>query len=877
MNNLTDFLHYGVVEARDTDPLRLGRCKVRVIGLHTENTEELPTEDLPWAYPMGTLTSASMSGIGNSPVGPVEGTIVVILFRDAYKQHPLIIGTLGGIPEELPEYKTMVVNSTASSATQDNDRQVTTLQDGSGQPVLDGSGQPVQTGEGTTAGETEKPAETSNIKKPGGTKVSEKGKTWMQDNEGLASLDPNKRKIGNSKSKIDPNAKVHAYQDSGGVWTIGWGNTRYSDGTPVKGGDSITKSEADTLFNTEHQKYADQVNRDLKVPVTQSMFDSLVDMSYNMGHSGLTKSKMWSSLNSGKYEEAAALIPSTRATVKGQPNKGLDNRRNNQKNKFLEDGIPSKDMSEVKPDPTADKKTGQQGTTDDKTTNPAVRKNQQTKKENEDGDKSFSQTITDEREDKDSEGFRDPNEVYPLKQFLDEPDTHRLARHEKIDETIVARKESARVEGIKIPFGKTWDQPAIPYNALYPFNHVFVSESGHVQEFDDTKGNERIHTYHTSGTFEEIDVNGTRVNRIVGDGYEIFERNGYVLVRGTCGLTVEGSVRIRVENDANIQVLGNCKTEVTGNMETSVKGDYKLKAANVQIEAYDGDMDVKVSGTYAEDASEIYMNSGVATATGLQTPSEAAKGEPEFSPLEVPDRSNEYQGNYESEEEGDSTEFIAAMVERGVKKPDQVKGQSPTGNEPRAKPEEKKAPPPKSEQEQKAGKYEIGDGPYSSNTRLSDNWTLGDVAKGRSGIPSGTNYGKSSKEIVTNLQTLSTEVLDPIKKQYPNMIVTNSWRSEAVNNSIPGASKTSDHLRGQAVDIQFSGFDRKQTYEAAQEIQKTLPDYDQILLEYSGDKTWIHISYKDQASGGNRREIKTIDVYDKKNNANGEFVLYEKQ
>jgi hypothetical protein len=109
------------------------------------------------------------------------------------------------------------------------------------------------------------------------------------------------------------------------------------------------------------------------------------------------------------------------------------------------------------------------------------------------------------------------------------------------------------------------------------------------------------------------------------------------------------------------------------------------------------------------------------------------------------------------------------------------------------------------------------------------------------------------------------------------MIITNTWRSEEVNNSIRGASKTSDHLKGQAADIQFSGFDRKQTYEAAIEIQKMLPEYDQMLLEYSGNSMWLHISYKCPSKGGNRREVKTIDVFNRQNNANGEFVLYEKK
>jgi GH24 family phage-related lysozyme (muramidase) len=860
MQNLTDVFHYGVVEDRDTDPLRLGRCKVRIIGLHTENKEELPTEDLPWAYAMGSPLSASMSGIGHAPVGPVEGTIVVVIFRDVYKQHPVIIGTLGGIPEELPEYETTVVTTSANEETTENERE-RIVTDSSGNPVTDSSGNPVTLEEPEeqqpTTQEESKPETKPPVRKPGGLKVSEEGKNISKDSEGLASLSADKRKVGTTKTKVDPSAPVHAYQDGGGVWTIGWGNTEYADGTRVKEGDVITKAEADKLFDTKHQEFADKVNRDLKVPVTQSQFDTLVDMSYNMGHAGLTKSKMWSSLNAGKYEEAAALIPSTRATIKGQPSKGLTNRRLAQQKNFLKDGIPSSDLSTVKKPVTTEKPEEKE----DKTSNPAVRRNENKKVENVEGPPSKSQTTEDEREDVESEGFRDPNEKYPLEQFLEEPDTHRLARHEKIDETIVAMKEAAMARGVKYPFGKSWDQPPIPYNAMYPFNHVYVSESGHVQEFDDTEGNERIHTYHKSGTFEEIDVNGTLVRRIVGDAFEIFERNGNVLVRGKCNLTVEGSINIRCENNANIQVLGDCKTEVSGDMTTSVKGDYKLRAKTIKVEAYEGNIDVKAeAGNYHEDALEIHMNSGKAVKTDLKTPEEDATGESEFGTLDVPSRSNEYEGNYESDEEGDNTKFIEAMIENGVKKPFEIFGQEADGSEEKTPAAPKEPPTATTEQE------DLGGGPFSANSKLSKNWKLGDVAKGRSGIP-------QDPKVVKNLQRVSTEVLDPIKEKYPNMIITNSWRSKEVNDSI-GGSKTSDHLTGSAVDIQFAGFDRKQTYEAAIEIQKTLPDYDQLILEYAGDKTWIHISHRDPAQGGNRREVKTIDVYDRRNNRNNEFVHY---
>ena len=47
-------------------------------------------------------------------------------------------------------------------------------------------------------------------------------------------------------------------------------------------------------------------------------------------------------------------------------------------------------------------------------------------------------------------------------------------------------------------------EPRTPYGAQYPFNHVRETESGHIQEFDDTPGRERIHEYHRAGTFYEL-------------------------------------------------------------------------------------------------------------------------------------------------------------------------------------------------------------------------------------------------------------------------------------------------------------------------------------------------------------------------------------
>ena len=93
----------GVVEDRQ-DPQTLGRLRVRCLGYHTEDLVKLPTSDLPWAHVMNPITSATVSGLGQSPLGAVEGTWVVGFFQDGSDaQQPIIIGTLPGVPSELPD------------------------------------------------------------------------------------------------------------------------------------------------------------------------------------------------------------------------------------------------------------------------------------------------------------------------------------------------------------------------------------------------------------------------------------------------------------------------------------------------------------------------------------------------------------------------------------------------------------------------------------------------------------------------------------------------------------------------------------------------------------------------------------------------------
>jgi|LWDU01.1.fsa_nt_gi hypothetical protein len=89
----------GVVEDRK-DPEQMGRVRVRIIGRHSSDLNEIPTESLPWATVMLPTTSPSVSGLGHTQF-LVEGSWVVVAFNDEYMQDPIVLGSIGSMPSVL--------------------------------------------------------------------------------------------------------------------------------------------------------------------------------------------------------------------------------------------------------------------------------------------------------------------------------------------------------------------------------------------------------------------------------------------------------------------------------------------------------------------------------------------------------------------------------------------------------------------------------------------------------------------------------------------------------------------------------------------------------------------------------------------------------
>lgn len=160
---------------------------------------------------------------------------------------------------------------------------------------------------------------------------------------------------------------------------------------------------------------------------------------------------------------------------------------------------------------------------------------------------------------------KDKASSYPIN--LDEPTTSRLARNDAdtITQTFIQERKDNRVTSVATVSG-TWDEPETKYDAKYPYNNVNETESGHIVEFDDTYGKERVHIAHRSGTFQEMFPDGSKVEKITKDNYQIVMADDHVYIMGKCYVTIQGNAELKVEGNFDASVGGTCKITSGGNM-----------------------------------------------------------------------------------------------------------------------------------------------------------------------------------------------------------------------------------------------------------------------------------------------------------------------
>ncbi len=99
--------------------------------------------------------------------------------------------------------------------------------------------------------------------------------------------------------------ELHAYQDSVGVWTIGYGHTSAAGPPQVRAGMSISEKEAEDILRQDLGLFEGGVRDRVKVSMNGNQFSALVAFSFNVGLGALGNSTLLRKLNSGDYRGAA--------------------------------------------------------------------------------------------------------------------------------------------------------------------------------------------------------------------------------------------------------------------------------------------------------------------------------------------------------------------------------------------------------------------------------------------------------------------------------------------------------------------------------------------------------------------------------------------
>lgn len=189
-----------------------------------------------------------------------------------------------------------------------------------------------------------------------------------------------------------------------------------------------------------------------------------------------------------------------------------------------------------------------------------------------------------------SKGFNDPKGVYPKSAYLNESDLSRLARSAYLTHAGLSNKYAGLIKNIPtsvdsiagtgVPgstdkLGEKWSEP-VPANASrYPYNHVRESESGHVEEYDDTPGAERMHWMHgPSGTYEEWRPDGSKSAKTTGDETYIVIGNQKHLVGANQTITILGNAKLLVQGNVEEQVNGNVTRLIKGNVSEKIEGNF---------------------------------------------------------------------------------------------------------------------------------------------------------------------------------------------------------------------------------------------------------------------------------------------------------------
>lgn len=591
------------------DPQRIGRVRVRIFGVHTQNTSLIPTEALPWSHVSTDVQDSGISGLGWSPTGVVKDAVVWGFYLDAEKLEPFVVGAYHGFDEATGTHDVNALARGVVTAMAANKAQF--AESGVGVRATSSN----DTGsEGATQSEGSSSPGTTSASGSADTALAAENDISAATAKALEMVKLNEAQIAALKAICGSDTQKYNFMCN--VLSIeNRGNESPKNAVSPAGAAGpfqMMPATAKALGVTGVGTSNDGRN-DFKMSATavSALYDEI-----NKRWNG-NRAAMYAGYNGGnKYGNAQAA---------GQP---LQNKENNDYVKmamYLEakQGTPAK-PTETPVDPAT-------GETPDETYDP---EKWMSIAQGEIGTKEYSgvtnnnprileyHAATSLNASNDEtpwcsafacwvmkkagiQGTRSAlarswvNWGYGLKGpkygaivvvtrgnnpaqghvgFVSKFDANTiwiLGGNQKDSVSIVAFKRSsvlayrwpgpadAQETADEAAANPTWTLPvggpkapsadaggAIVSGGPYPWNRVHQSRSGHIHEIDDTPGNARLHQYHMSGTFREILNEGTITDKSVQDRYTVTAFNDYTLVGKNLSLTVNGTSYYRFKGDA---------------------------------------------------------------------------------------------------------------------------------------------------------------------------------------------------------------------------------------------------------------------------------------------------------------------------------------
>lgn len=551
----------GVVEDRD-DPEKLGRCRVRIFGTHTDDIVSIPTEDLPWALPIYSVNN------NDSFSAPREGEYVFGFFLDgSFCQSPAILGVIPGINRQLPPV----------------DRGFGDLRDPK-----------------KIRNSPKKPIAIDFPEAPSGQINAISGNV-IDDAVGLNRIIRDNiiihipLSLKSRASYIEENLYLIGYNHKFTAQELKKGHIDLSDEIVpilgINGADTIiTELQARKLLTIDIQNSIESARDSIgeegwdSLNVPQKAGLSL--SAYNLGAQvNFQKDGISSAVTSGDIVRAAQLLST--GALKSLTGKYLHSEN------ILSHAAATLFKSIAKTEILSARANNALRTYPIAASGVGI------------GVQVHEADIS---TDDNAESLK-----YPLQEDIGKPSISDLAT--KLGKSTTQRfRERSSIIAIGAN-NESWSEPASAYAAEYPHNKVKETESGHIFELDDTPGYERIHLAHRSGSFEEYYPSGSKVEKIV--------KNNYKIVMSDDHLYVAGKVNIVLESDAYVKVVGNCFLQVENDLNATVSGNVNYnvgEAFNVTANT------IKFDSSYGQNFTpNTYYSSGITTSLKRGTPTAAQK------------------------------------------------------------------------------------------------------------------------------------------------------------------------------------------------------------------------------------------------------------